>query len=105
MAQLFITILVAAGIPAAIVGFIIRRYERKLALRDKQLAEHEEAKRELENFQIITLLAVARLCEANAIALQHGHCNGETKAALEYMQGVKRDMRDFLMKQGIDRVF
>lgn len=105
IAQIFISILVAAGIPAAIVGLIIRRYERKLAQREAVLADHEQAKRELEQFQIRTLLAVAKLCEATALAQQRGHCNGETKAALEYMQDVKRDMRDFLMRQGVDHVF
>lgn len=104
-AQLFGTLLVAAGIPAAVVGFIIRRYERRLAQREAELAEHEQAKRELEQFQIRTLLAVAKLCEATALAQQRGHCNGETKAALEYMQDVKRDMRDFLVRQGVDHVF
>lgn len=105
VAQLFVTILVAAGIPAAIVGLIVRRYERRLAQHEEREARLEQSKREMEHFQINMLLAVAKLCEANAIALQCGHCNGETKKALEYMQTVKHDMRDFITRQGVEHLF
>jgi hypothetical protein len=46
-----------------------------------------------------------KVCEANAIALQNGKCNGETHAALKYMHEVKRKQQNFLINQGIDHIF
>ena len=99
------TTLLAIGAPSAIFGglvsFYFRRIEKKM---DKDRAEREAkeaAREESELFQIKMLSATAKLCEANAIALQNGKCNGETHAALDYLKEVKHDQRDFLIKQGI----
>lgn len=95
-------ILLAWGVPSAIagtvVGIMFKRFERRMD-------EERKARRDFERFQVKGLCATMKVCEANAIALQNGRCNGETHAALEYMQEVKRDQRDFLMSQGIDHIF
>lgn len=95
-------ILVAWGVPTAITGAIVGIMFRKI---DKKLEDDKKARREFERFQVKGLTATMGLCEANAIALQRGKCNGETHKALEYMQGVKREQREFLMSQGIDHIF
>lgn len=102
-------ILLAIGVPsaiaAAIIGFIVRRFEKKLQEAEEARKQHEKARRDFELFEVQTLLAAVSLCEANALALQHGKCNGETHAALEYLQKVKHQQKDFLVKQGIENLF
>lgn len=91
-------IIAAAGIPSAIFGSFLRSVE-------KRRAKEEAARREFELYQIKMLTATAGLCEANAIALQNGHCNGETHRALEHLKEVKHEQRDFLVSQGIEHLF
>lgn len=96
------TILVAVGVPSAIVGTIIGIMFRRI---EKRLDDERQARRDFERFQLRGLTATMALSEANAIALQHGKCNGETHKALDYMNEVKREQRDFLISQGIDHIF
>ncbi len=101
--------LVAIGLPSAIIGGVIglffRRIEKKMERERQEREAHEKARREYEVFQVKTLTAVTALSKANAIALKNGKCNGETKAALEYLEQVKHDQRDFLVSQGIEHLF
>lgn len=98
-------ILVAAGVPAAVLGFLVRRLEKRLDDEKKAKEEQEKARRDYENFQVHVLTAVTKLSEANAIALQNGKCNGETHRALDYLTAVRHEQRDFLIKQGLDNIF
>ena len=108
MTQLW-TALAAIGLPGiiitAVVGYIVRRIEKRLDKEEKGRKEQEQARRSFERYQLAALTATMALCEANALALQHGRCNGETHAALEYLQKVKHEQRDFLTSQGIDHIF
>ncbi len=91
-------VLTAAGIPSALFAYYLRKIE-------KHRAEEEAARRQYELYQVKMLTATACLCEANAIALQNGKCNGETHAALTYLTEVRHEQRDFLIKQGLDNIF
>jgi len=103
------TIIGATGLLSAVVGGIVgiffRRIEKRMDEENKARKEREEARRKYEIFQVKTLTAVTALSKANAIALKNGKCNGETKAALEYLDQVKHEQRDFLTEQGIDHLF
>lgn len=103
------TIIAAIGLPSAIVGAVvglyIRRIEKRMDKAEEERRKREAARRQYEVFQVKTLTAVTALSKANAIALKNGKCNGETKAALEYLEEVKHDQRDFLTEQGIDHLF
>lgn len=107
--ETFWTILGATGFLSAVVGCIVklcfRRLEKRLDKEDEERKEREEARRKYEIFQVKTLTAVTALSKANAIALKNGKCNGETKAALEYLDKVKHEQREFLTEQGIDHLF
>ena len=96
------TILVAWGVPTAVVGTLIGIMLRRI---EKRMDAEKKTRRDFEQFQIKSLMATMSLCEANAIALQNGKCNGETHRALEYMNTIKREQRDFLINQGIDHIF
>lgn len=102
-------ILGASGLLSAVVGGIVglcfRRIEKRMDREAEARKEREEARRKYEIFQVKTLTAVTALSKANAIALKNGKCNGETKAALEYLDQVKHEQRDFLTEQGIDHLF
>lgn len=87
------------------MGIAFRRIEKRLEKEEAERAKREEARRKYEIFQVKTLTAVTALSKANAIALKNGKCNGETKAALAYLDQVKHDQRDFLTEQGIDHLF
>jgi hypothetical protein len=91
-------VLAAAGIPSALFGYYLRKIE-------KRRADEEAARKKYELYQVKMLTATACLCEANAIALQNGKCNGETHRALDHLKEVKHDQRDFLVAQGIDHLF
>lgn len=103
------TILLALGFPSAVIGCVVslffRRLEKKLEADREERKKRDEARRKYEVFQVKTLTAVTALSKANAVALKNGKCNGETKAALEYLEEVKHDQRDFLTEQGIDHLF
>lgn len=105
----FWTIVMAVGLPAAVVsavvGLLFRRIEKRLEDENKARQRQEEARRQFERYQLTALTATMALCEANARAMQNGRCNGETHAALEYMQKVKHEQREFLTNQGIDHIF
>ena len=105
----FWQIVAAIGLPGiiitAVVGCIVRRIEKRMGKEEKARQEREEARRSFERYQLAALTATMTLCEANALALQHGRCNGETHAALSYLQKVKHEQRDFLTSQGIDHIF
>lgn len=105
----FWAILAAVGLPgaivAAVVGLFVRRFERRLDEEKEERQKREAARKEYELFQVKMLTAVAALGKANAIALKNGKCNGETSAALAYLEEVKHDRRDFLNAQGVDHLF
>lgn len=96
------TMLLALGIPSAIIGGVVGIFFRRI---EKKLDREREARRKYELFQVKTQAATISLCKANAIALKTGKCNGETSAALEYLNKVKHEQREFLNEQGIDHLF
>ena len=88
------TVLLACGIPSALFGILLKRMEKS----------NKDRKR-YELYVVKLLNANTKLCEANSIALQNGKCNGETHAALEYLTKTKRELKDFLVEEGIDNLF
>lgn len=96
------TILLAIGLPSAIVGGVVGFFFHRI---EKKMDKEKEARRRYELFQVKTQAATISLCKANAIALKNGKCNGETSAALAYLDKVKHEQRDFLTEQGIDHLF
>lgn len=102
-------ILVAIGLPSAVVagvvGLFFRRIEKRLDREHEARKAQEAARIEFEGFLVDGITATMKLSEANAIALQNGRCNGETHAALDYMRDVKRKQRKFFQQQGLEHIF
>lgn len=101
--------ILAIGLPSSVVGSLVGFWFHRLQKRlDREAAERqqlEETRKRYELFQVRMLTAVTSLCEANALALQKGKCNGETHKALDYVKQVKHDQREFLVSQGIENMF
>lgn len=98
-------ILVVMGVPTAITGFMIWWLKRHIERKEKKQAEQEKNK---ENLMILILQncrANSVLCRATAEAVRDGHCNGNMTHALEIMDKVQKDEKDFLMEQGIKHIF
>lgn len=87
------------------LGLLIWRLKRQIELNMELQRQHDAARLEHEKFLVCMLTAVSGVCEANAIALQNGRCNGETHAALAYLNKVKREQREFMTAQGLEHIY
>lgn len=100
--ETFWSLLGATGLLAAAVGGVVGVCFRRM---EKRMEAREDARRKYELFQVKMTTASAALGKANAIAIKNGKCNGETSAALKYLESVKHEYREFLAEQGIDHLF
>lgn len=116
--QLLVGIIAAAGIPGAVVGFIVWNLQQKILKRDKQREEDnlryrkerekKEADREqLELFLVESVNATVALSVATAKAVQRipdAHCNGDMHAALKVAETAQKNQEDFLRKRGLQSI-
>jgi len=109
-AQLILTAISAA------MGFQVWRLQRKIQKRDEakekadaakqaELARQRQGVQQYQRFMIQTQRTLTKLCVATAIAVRDGKSNGEMSTALEIMETVAREQRDFLVDQGISGLF
>ena len=119
MLDQFWALLLALGIPTAITGFLIRRFEKRLDARDKKRdleqqdrerkAEERESNREkLNKLQLQSIMAALCLGEATAKAVQRipdAHCNGDMSKALEKVENVMSSQREFLADLGMHSLY
>lgn len=99
--QLLLAFLAAMGIPGAIMGLIVWRIKGRFEEKEKELLGKEQARQELILLLVQSTRASIALGEATAHAMQRGHTNGDTEAALAYATEVKHKQKDFLAQQGI----
>lgn len=118
MSEAVICAIIAAG--AAITVGIINYYSqrktkreitaemnRNKAERQEQERKKEEARKEFELNMIRGLTASITLSEATAKAVQRipdCHCNGDMTTALEEEGKAKKELQDFLARQGVDNI-
>lgn len=102
-------ILLAAGIPSAVCGglvaFLFWKLKRQIERNEAAQRKRDEARLEFEMYQVNMTSALAGLGKANALAIKRGQCNGETTAALEWLEEVKHDQRRFLVKHGVEHIY
>lgn len=79
--------------------------EARAAKEKKQREEQDKAQEEMMVLLIQSTGAAIALGEATAHALQRGHTNGDTEAALEYAAKIKHEQKDFLEKQGVHAIW
>ena len=112
-------LMVAAGVPTAIMGFVVWWWQRKIIERDEkkkaeELAEKEAREEREKNTEKLMLMimqtsrATNVLAEATARAVARipdAHCNGDMKAALEESERIQREEQAFLFDQGVKHIF
>ena len=110
---------IIAAISAIAVGYINYRSQktgqkdikdemkRNKAERMEHEKNKEKARKEFELCMVHGLMASVDLGEATAKAVQRipdCHCNGDMKGALEEEAKVKKEIQEFLARQGVDNI-
>lgn len=105
LGELALAFLAAMSIPSAIMGLIVWFLQRRIAAREKEQDEKNQAQQRLMVLLVQSTRASIALGEATAHAMQRGHTNGDMEAALKYAADVKHEQKDFLAEQGIHNLF
>lgn len=101
-------IIIAAGIPSAVMGLLVWWLKRYI---DKQEAKRLEREKNTEEFMLFIMKnsrATNILAEATAKAVQRipdAKCNGDMVAALEEAAKIQKAEKDFMFDQGVKRIF
>lgn len=112
---IIVAFVAAMGIPSAITGFVFRRLEKKMDVKEEERRKDEAIRAEKEaNTEKLMLMimqtsrATAILSEATAKAVQRipdAKCNGDMTAALELASKIQKEEKDFMFDQGIKHIF
>ncbi len=97
-----------ALIPTTVMGLVAWHYKRRVERAEREKADREKNKEQLELLNVQATWAAIALAEATARAVQRipdAKCNGDMHAALEYAEKVKHDQKDYLAKQGIHALY
>lgn len=104
MSDTLIAVIIAAGIPSAVIGFLITRLNKKLDKRETDKEEKEKAQIENQVQLISLMMATLSLSEATAEAVQRipdANCNGDMHEALTNAKAAKANYREFERKQAV----
>lgn len=102
------TLLVAAGIPAAITGFGVWWVKRRIEANERKTIEQQQ------NIEALIMMMV-QSSKANHIGITaiakavqripEAQCNGDMTAALIKMEEIQQEEKQFLMNKGIKYIF
>ena len=107
MSDVIWAVILAAGIPSAVVGFLITRMNKKLDKREKEKEEKENARVEREVLLSGLVMATLSLSVATAEAVQRipdANCNGDMHEALSMAKDAKAKYREFERRQAVKAV-
>lgn len=102
------SILVAAGIPTAVMGLLIWWLKRHIDKKEKTREEKETNTEKLMLIMLQEARATNVLAMATARAVQRipdAHCNGDMTDALAEAARIQTEEKDFLLNQGIKHIF
>lgn len=99
------TIILAAGIPSAILGLAIWRLKIHWEERDKRQEERQKNLEDLVLMMLQSTRANTILCKATAEAVRDGHCNGNMTAAIEVVDKAAVAEKEFLLDKSIKYIF
>ena len=103
-----IEIILAAGIPSAITGFLVWYLKRKIDEQDRIIEEREQSIEKMMVLLIGSSRATNVLAEATAKAVQRipdAHCNGDMTAALATAEEYQRKEKVFILEHGVKDIF
>lgn len=101
-------VILAAGVPTAVTGFLIWLLKRSIDKKDKDRELREKNTEKLMLMLVNTSKANNRLAEATARAVQRipdAKCNGDMTAALADAEKYLQEEKAFLFEQGINHIF
>ena len=107
MSDVILAVILAAGIPSAVVGFLITRMNKKLDKREKEKDEKEKARVEREVLMSGLVMATLSLSVATAEAVARipdANCNGDMHDALTMAKEAKNKYREFEQRQAVRAV-
>ena len=99
------TIVLAAGIPSALLGLAIWFFKRYIEKRDREQEEHQKNLESLVLMMLQSTRANTILCKATAEAVRDGHCNGNMTAAMEVIDKTAAAEKEFLLDKSIKYIF
>lgn len=100
--------LVFFGIPTSLTGFAIWWLKKRIEANEKDRKQREQ---DLENLILMMMQTTrANTVGITAIAravqrIPDAHCNGDMTAALEEMNSIQKQEKDFLINKGIKYIF
>jgi uncharacterized protein YigA (DUF484 family) len=101
-------IIIAAGIPSAIMGLLVWFLKKHIDKKENARDEREKNMQKLMLMSAQTSRANYVLISATAKAVQRipdAKCNGDMVAALEQAKNIQTQEREFLMELGIQHIF
>lgn len=100
-----IEVIIAAGIPSAVLGIIVWFFKKKIEKNEKRQAEYEKNLESLVLMMLQSTRANTILSVATAEAVRDGHCNGNMTSALETVNKVAIAEKEFLLDKSIKYIF
>ena len=104
---LWIILVVALGLPSSVLGFLIRRIEKKFDKNEEAQKEKDKMRMEHEIMMIEISMAALSLAEATAEAVQRipdANCNGEMHQALSEAKNIKEKYQSFTREQTVRNI-
>ena len=99
------TIIIAAGIPSAVLGLLIWRFKRHVEERDRKAEERQKNLEDLVLMMLQSTRANSILCKATAEAVRDGHCNGNMTNAIAVVDKAAQAEKEFLLDKSIKYIF
>lgn len=107
MSDIILAVILAAGIPSAVIGLLITRLNKKLDERERRKEEKDKAHNENWVHLIDLTMATLALSEATAEAVQRipdSNCDGDMHEALEFATATKQKYRKFANEQMVKAI-
>ena len=101
-------IILATGIPSAVMGFLVWLLKRHI---DKRDAKQDRRTKSIETLMMLIMKdsrSTNVLATATAKAVQRipdAHCNGDMTEALREAEEIQQEEKDFFTKQGLEHLF
>lgn len=99
------TILLAFGVPSAVLGFAIWYIKGMIVKNQKKQEEHDKNLESLVLMMLQSTRANSILCKATAEAVRDGHCNGNMSSAMQVVEKAAEAEKQFLLEKGIKYIF
>lgn len=98
-------ILLAFGVPSAVLGFVVWHIKRTMEKSEKRRAEHDKNLESLVLMMLQSTRANTILCKATAEAVRDGHCNGNMTEAMKIVDKTAAAEKEFLLDKSIKYIF